>query len=79
MSESGSVDPTEPAPGWTFVEVDVTVRYQLPGDLTQRKLIYGTTDIRECVQVDLDVDAAAFFENADDIRLGAVGEVDADV
>jgi hypothetical protein len=62
------------------VRVVLEVHYQLPKDLRKRKYIYGTTIPARCVEIDLDIDPALVFAEAEVIVLDAseVVEVSAD-
>lgn len=54
------------------VEVIVKLRYELPRDPNLRHSIYQETDLRKCVQIDLDNDPAAVLCESDDLKLMSV-------
>lgn len=58
------------------VTVTLEVVYDLPEPLAE---IYGATDPAECVNIDLEADAPAFFDNADAIKILSVSALLEDV
>jgi hypothetical protein len=54
------------------VRVELTIEYPVPADPDERFDIYGTSNLEECVQIDLDNDSAAFFLDSTLIDLKVV-------
>lgn len=56
------------------VEVTIVLTYPVPADLRERERCYGTTDLSECVQIDIDNDPASFFLDSTLSAVTAVSE-----
>ncbi len=49
------------------VRVQMEFEYEVPDTPEEREAIYGTADLTECVQIDLENDAAATILEADEL------------
>lgn len=56
------------------VTFTLTMTYPVPADLRERERIYDTTDLSECLQIDIDNDPAAFILDSTLLDVRVSGE-----
>lgn len=56
------------------VTFTLTMTYPVPADLAVREDLYGTTDLSECLQIDIDNDPAAFILDSTLLDVAVTGE-----
>lgn len=70
-------EPFNPITEFEKFAVVISCRASLPKKLDERLSIYGTTDPRECLQIDMDNDCALFLlDQTVDVTIDDVSPVD---